>query len=153
MKLKEYKKALHRLSSELINNKISNKLYYLLIIIETLQILAYQCHEAINYEGWGVAQFRILTHFINPEYYLKHSNLIQIIIPISTFIVLSHAGILGFCFKKQRQKVLPQEDKNQEQNHKESLLYTIGHWYTIVYMTTLTTPMFLPSLMVFYCNA
>ena len=67
-------------------------------------------------------------------------------VPLSFSMVVAHAGLLLYSYYRHRQK-----GRNKIKTRKESIL-VVTHYVTVIMVTVLTTPIFLSSLLAFYCH-
>ena len=67
-------------------------------------------------------------------------------VPLSFIFVVTHAGLLLYTYYRHRQKGV-----HKIESRKESIL-VVTHYVTIIMVTVLTTPIFLSSLLAFYCH-
>ncbi len=66
--------------------------------------------------------------------------------PLAFLLVLIHSALLSYGYYRHRKKGL-----NKIELSKESIL-AVTHYATIIMVTVLTTPIFLTSLLAFYCH-
>jgi hypothetical protein len=68
-------------------------------------------------------------------------------IPLSFVIVLSNIGLFLYSFHNHKTK-----DQNKDVKEiKKSTLMVIAHYFNIIVCTILTIPLFLPSILTFFC--
>ncbi len=112
-------------------------------------MLAYQNHSEIKYSSYLLEQFSYLLRFVNPEYYLKNTNIVYYLVPIFTFICLMHMVFILVTYLNYREQI---KNTSKNQNYHKDRKQFLVHLLFICITTIFVIPIIQSSIVSIYCS-
>ena len=123
-----------------MNYGVANWFIVLLVILESIQIIAFGMVEPLEYDSLGMEQFKIIANILYPDSFLRKTSALDFMMPIFAFFCILHIIII----------VITAKDAESEKPHR---LCILTHYFFIIINSILMAPLMLVSIVTIACSS